>query len=442
MTGPTTVVLFTCDLRVHDHPALWSVCSSGATVVPLFVVDPALSTRHLASQNRGAFLAESLHDLRRSLRDRGGELFVRRGDSVEEVLKVVSESGAAGVVLTEDVGLFAQARQARLQRACAAQRWSFAVHPGSSVVPAGAVTPAGRDHYAVFTPYWNRWRATPRRATVPAPRRVRVPAALAPGALPGSPSGTRATSPERLPGGERAGRARWARWARRHLAAYGEGHDDLAADSTSRIGAYLHFGCLSPLEVGERAGPHEPFVRQLCWRDFHRQVAFAFPELGRRDYRGPGRRWRHDPAAVSSWRDGRTGVPIVDAAMRQLRVEGFIHNRTRMLAAAYLTKELGVDWRIGAAHFADWLVDADVANNAGNWQWIAGTGNDTRPNRRFNLMRQARRHDPDGTYVRRYVPELREVPGGAVHEPWMLPEERLRAIGYEAALGLGPSARR
>ena len=166
-------------------------------------------------------------------------------------------------------------------------------------------------------------------------------------------------------------------------------------------------------------------------RDFHRQVAFAFPELGRRDYRGPGRRWRHDPAAVSSWRDGCTGVPIVDAAMRQLRVEGFVHNRTRMLAAAYLTKELGVDWRIGAAHFADWLVDADVANNVGNWQWIAGTGNDTRPNRRFNLMRQARRHDPDGTYVRRYVPELREVPGGAVHEPWMLPEERLRAIGYE-----------
>ena len=297
MTGPTTVVLFTCDLvhgvrrcgRSAGPVRRWCRCS---WLTPPF--PPAIWLPRTAGPSCAG---RSPHDLRRSLRDRGGELFVRRGDSVEEVLKVVSESGAAGVVLTEDVGLFAQARQARLQRACAAQRWSFAVHPGSSVVPAGAVAPAGRGITAVFTPYWNRsqarhappsdgarpsscrgfrqhWPRGPSRALRAEPGRPRLSAFQAE---------------------ERAGRARWARWARRHLAAYGEGHDDLAADSTSRIGAYLHFGCLSPLEVDH--GPHEPFVRQLCWRDFHRQVAFAFPELGQRDYRPrwavaarPGRR--------------------------------------------------------------------------------------------------------------------------------------------------------
>ncbi len=124
--------------------------------------------------------------------------------------------------------------------------------------------------------------------------------------------------------------------------------------------------------------------------------------------------------------------------MRQLRAEGFVHNRARMLAAAYLVKEQGLDWRIGVDHFADWLTDADVANNSGNWQWVAGTGNDTRPNRRFNLVRQARRHDPDGAYVRRYVEELSGVAGGAVHEPWRLPAAERRALGYAAPRAGGP----
>ncbi len=175
---------------------------------------------------------------------------------------------------------------------------------------------------------------------------------------------------------------------------------------------------------------HEPFVRQLCWREFHTQVLAAFPALPVRDYRTRGRRWRRDDAAFEAWRVGRTGVPIVDAAMRQLLAEGFIHNRARMLAASYLVKELGIDWRLGARHFLDWLVDADVASNSGNWQWIAGTGNDTRPNRRFNLARQARRHDPDGAYVRRYVPELAEIAGPAVHEPWRFPAAVRAGLGY------------
>jgi deoxyribodipyrimidine photo-lyase len=298
--------------------------------------------------------------------------------------------------------------------------------------------PAGKDSYAVFTPYWHRWRVAPWRPVLPAPRRVRIPPRLVVGRLPSVAGTDLPASPRRAVGGESEGRARWVNWARRHLDGYDEGHDDLAGDRTSRLSAYLHFGCLSPLEVARRAEGHEPFLRQLCWRDFHHQVTASFPDLPRRDYRPRGQRWRHDEAAARAWREGRTGIPIVDAAMRQLRAEGFVHNRARMLASSYLVKDLGLDWRIGAAHYADWLTDADVANNSGNWQWVAGTGNDTRPNRRFNLIRQARRHDPDGTYVRRYVDELAAVSGRAVHEPWRLPAAQRRTLDYPEPLRGGP----
>ncbi|HXY28438.1 MAG TPA: deoxyribodipyrimidine photo-lyase [Acidimicrobiales bacterium] len=435
----TVVVLFTCDLRVHDHPALWHACASARTVVPLFVVDPACTPRPPASGNRPAFLAECLADLRATLRARGGDLFVRTGDTVRATMEVVGRTRAEAVFLTEDVSALARARRERLARAGEAGRCRLEVHPGSTVVPSGELLPAGKDHYAVFTPFWHRWHATPWRPVLPAPRHVPGPRRLAAGRLPRLVEPGRPLSPRRPPGGETAGRARWARWARRHLDAYDEGHDDLAGDRTSRLSAYLHFGCLSPLELARHAGGHESFVRQLCWRDFHHQVVAAFPELPRRDYRSRERRWRRDPLAVAAWREGRTGVPIVDAAMRQLRVEGFVHNRARMLAASHLVKDLGLDWRVGAAHFADWLVDADVANNSGNWQWVAGTGNDTRPNRRFNLVRQARRHDPEGIYVRRYVGELAGVSGGAVHEPWLLPAAERRALGYPAPRGGAPA---
>jgi len=434
----TVVVLFTRDLRVHDHPALWHACTTARTVVPLFVVDPAFEARAPASGNRPAFLAECLADLRGSLRARGADLFVRSGDTVRATMEVVERTGAEAVLVTEDVSALAQARRDRLAHACAAGRRRFEVHPGSTVVSPGAVVPTGKDHYAVFTPYWRRWHADPWRDVLPAPRRVPGPSRLAAGRLPRLVEPGRPVSPGRLAGGETAARTRWSHWARRHLDTYDEGHDDLAGDRTSRLSAYLHFGCLSPLELARQAGAHESFVRQLCWRDFHHQVLAAFPDLPRRDYRSRGRRWRRDAAAATAWRQGRTGVPIVDAAMRQLLAEGFVHNRARLLAASYLVKDLGLDWRIGASHYADWLTDAEVANNSGNWQWVAGTGNDTRPNRRFNLLRQAHRYDPDGTYVRRYVDELAGVKGGAAHEPWRLPAPERRALGYPPPRRGGP----
>jgi deoxyribodipyrimidine photo-lyase len=210
------------------------------------------------------------------------------------------------------------------------------------------------------------------------------------------------------------------RWLRDGLSAYAQRRDDLAGDATSRLSADLHFGCLSPNELATKTSGAEEYVRQLCWRDFHLQVLAAFPGLSVRGYRPRQDGWRDDESALDAWRHGQTGYPIVDAGMRQLAAEGFMHNRARMIVASFLTKHLKIHWSAGAQHFLDLLVDGDIANNSGNWQWIAGTGNDTRPNRRFNPLRQAYRFDPDGAYVRRYVPELASIDGGAVHEPWKL----------------------
>ena len=196
----------------------------------------------------------------------------------------------------------------------------------------------------------------------------------------------------------------------------------LAADATSRLSPSLHFGCVSARALAVRAQERggEAFVRQLCWRDFYAQILIARPRTQVDDLRPRGDRWLDDPEALAAWKEGMTGYPLVDAGMRQLRAEGWMHNRARMVAASFLVKDLGIDWREGARHFFDLLLDGDVAQNIGNWQWVAGTGVDTRPNRIFNPIRQARRFDPDGTYVRRYVPELAGVEGRAVHEPWKL----------------------
>jgi deoxyribodipyrimidine photo-lyase len=240
-----------------------------------------------------------------------------------------------------------------------------------------------------------------------------------------------------IPGGETAGRARLDAWCRGGLARYPEAHDAPALEGTSRLSPYLHLGCLSPVEVARRCAARaggEAFLRQLCWRDFHHQVTAAFPAITREEYRPRGDRWGDDAALLAAWKAGRTGYPLVDAGMRQLAAEGWMHNRARLVTASFLVKDLGLDWRLGAAHFLDLLVDGDIANNAGNWQWVAGTGNDTRPNRIFNPVRQALRFDPAGAYVRRWVPELARVTGARVHEPWRLDPAERRRLDYPEPL--------
>ena len=399
------VVLFTRDLRLHDHPALCAAVERAECVVPLFVLDDDI-LGSLGAPNRVAFLLDSLDDLRRGLRERGAALVVRRGDVLAETVRVAQDAGAEAVFLGEDVSAYAQERERRLRAALAGARIELEVFPGVTVIPPGDLAPAGGDHYRVFTPYWRRWREQPRRNVLRAPERIALPDGLELGARPELEHGTLA--PELPAGGETAARRRLARWLDDGLARYGELADDLAADATSRLSPYLHFGCVSAGEVVERALEREgsePFVRQLCWRDFNHQLLAAQPRLAHEDLRPRAAPWRDDDEGFAAWCEGRTGFPLVDAGMRQLLQEGFMHNRARLVAGSFLTKHLGIDWRRGADHFFTHLVDGDLANNTANWQWVAGTGTDTRPNRRLSPQRQAERFDPDGVYVRRYVAE-------------------------------------
>jgi deoxyribodipyrimidine photo-lyase len=422
----TVVVLFTRDLRARDHPALWEACARGSSVVPLFVLDPKLCGR---SANRTRFLLGSLRALDEELRRLGGRLVVRHGDVAAEAAEVARAVRAQAVHLTADVTRTSAERWRALRRAL--PQVKIRAFPGSAVVEAGSIAPDGRDAYQRFSPYFRRWCEAPRRAILPPPGRVPVPPRIEGETLPAPPEGGSPSLPE---GGERAAWRRLDTFLER-LERYEDERDrpDLAA--TSGLSPYLRFGCLSPNELWATCRPlsgADAFLRQLAWRDFFRQLAWAQPEPTRHGLRprAPG---PEVPGGFDAWREGRTGLPFVDAAMRQLRREGAIHPRARMVAAAYAARDLHVPWQHGARWFDQLLVDGDPAVNSGNWQWVAGVGADPRPGRRFNPTRQARRFDPDGAYVHRYVTELRDLPAPLVHTPWADPE-LLRRRGYPAPL--------
>ena len=409
--------------------------AAGDSVLPLFVFDDRILETGHGNANRVGFLLESLADLRSSLREIGSDLVVRRGDWVAEVTAAAVEVDAGSVHLSADISAFAVARTVALERRLGEHQIRFVQHPGVMVLPAGSTAPGSGGSWKVFTPYYRKWLEARWRPVLSAPTHVPLPDAVEPGDLPPLDTLVRGRrSPEVAPGGETAGLARLKDWAAASLEHYDDHRDDLAGADTSRIAAYLHFGCLSPLEVATRLVDRPgggPFVRQLCWRDFYHQALAARPETSHADYRDRGDVWRIDDDDAAAWIEGRTGFPIVDAAMAQLRREGFMHNRARMVVASFLTKDLYLDWRLGAAHFMSLLVDGDVANNQLNWQWTAGTGTDTNPNRIFNPTVQSTRFDPSGDYIRRYLPELADVPAPMIHEPDDATRTR---TGYPAAI--------
>jgi deoxyribodipyrimidine photo-lyase len=414
------VVLFTRDLRLHDHEGLREAARAHDRVVPLFVLDDRLIDPRAA--NRLSFLLDSLTDLRDSLRRLGSDPVVRRGDPVAEALRVSRAADAATLFTGADSSSYAQSRERRLLSECAGAGVELRVVDTTSVVPPGDIVPDGRDHYRVFTPYWRRWHDVPLRSVGGAPERLPPLGDMEAGELPSLGDLTRVPATRELPrGGETAGRRRLGAWLRDGLDRYEDERDQLAHGATSGLSPYLHFGCLSPVEVVARAREHggaNAFVRQLCWRDFFGQLLAANPHLQHDDLRARPDSWRDDEEALAAWRDGRTGYPIVDAAMRQLAAEGWMPNRARLIVGSFLTKTLSLDWRLGAAIFFALRVDGDVANNVGNWQWVAGTGANMRPNRVLDPLRQAKRFDPEGHFVRRYVPEFEALGGPSVHEPW------------------------
>ena len=422
----TSVVLFTRDLRVADHPALAAACADAEQVVPLFVLDPALLD---TSANRSRFLLECLHDLDASLTRMGGRLIIREGAVVAEALRTAVEAGVTHIHMIRDVSAFARRRQERLAAGCQSNGIALHLHPGAEVVAPGTVVPIGKPAYKVFTPYHRAWLAAADTDLAPAPRVIRLPQGINPGRLPAA-SSIRAESPDLPRGGEKVGRRRLHRFLGSELASYGDSRDRVDLEGTARLSPYLRFGCVSPRELFARADDlpgAEPFLRQLAWRDFFRQQEAADGNAGP-DARCP----QHKLDLLDAWQRGMTGVPFVDAGMRQLRREGWMHNRARLVTSSFLHRRLGVPWQEGARYFDRLLVDGDPAVDVGNWRWSAETS-DPRRALPLNPIRQARRYDPQGDYVRRYVQELKDTDTRRIFEPWKAPE-LLKRTGYPAPI--------
>jgi len=399
------------------------------------VVDPV--PWRTAGPLRRNLLIAHLGALDARLRALGGGLHVATGDPVALVPEVARWVGAREVHLNADVSAYAQRRDARVAESLG----GIAVrsHWGNLVHAPGTVTAASTGRVQqVFTPFFRAWGAATR---APWPEPTGRPARLLPPPAGAEPVPAADGEPV-MPGGEDAAAGRLAAWID-HVDGYEERRNTPGdPEGTSHLSADLRFGTLSPRHVIDAVGTHTPgraaFVRQLAWRDWYAHLLAGHPALSRRAMRPEMDRvaWRHDPAGLAAWAEGRTGYPIVDAGMRELAATGWMHNRVRMVTASFLTKDLLVDWRHGEAHFRRHLVDFEVSQNAGNWQWVAGTGPDASPYFRvFNPVTQGRRFDPEGDYVRHWVPELAGLAGASVHAPWELGPLELAAAGITLGEG-------
>jgi deoxyribodipyrimidine photo-lyase len=430
------------DLRLHDHPALHAAAAGDEHVQPVFCLDDRLLRGRHASAARTQFLLESLAELDEGLRALGSRLLVRHGRPEDVLPEIVEATGAERIRFTRDLTPFARRRGGGVAAALEGSGVELVAHPGVSVVEdaAGLRTKAGTP-YSMFTPFYRAWQEAPRHKPLPAPGQLPPPPSrrgLGAEKLPTLKQlGMRQEVAEPYPGGERAGLERLDRFLDGPIKEYEHTHDALDVDGTSKLGAYLHLGCVSPRAI-EAVLPQgtgaEAFRRQLCWRDFYHHVQYHRPENARQEhqerYRGT-LDWPGDDRLFAAWADGLTGYPLVDAGMRQLLREGWMHNRARMLVGSFLTKQLGVDWRRGEAHFMRLLLDGDQANNNGNWQWAASVGVDPQPvyRRLYNPTLHQKRYDPEGRYIRTYVPELAEVPTKYIAEPWTMPEDVQNAAG-------------
>jgi len=409
---------FRRDLRLYDNPALNEAAASGSRVVPLFVIDPALWDR--SGPVRQAYLLESLRALDRDL---DGGLLVLRGPPSEVVPRVAAAAGAGAVHIASDFGPYGRRRDDLVEAALTS---TPLIRTGSPfAVAPGRVRKDDGDPYRVFTPFYRAWLRHGWRSPAEATR----PQWWLPFAgedLPDAPDLGDLVLPE---AGERAAWTRWETFRTTGIHSYSRDRNRPDLDGTSALGQHLKYGEIHPrsllAELGADAGP-SAYRRELCWREFYADVLLREPRssvhsLDRRF--DDDMRWASGDDAergFAAWSHGRTGYPFVDAGMRQLRAEGWMHNRVRMVVASFLVKDLHLPWQRGAAEFMHWLRDGDLASNAHGWQWTAGCGTDAAPFYRvFNPVLQGKKFDPHGDYVRKYVPELRHLAGASVHEPWL-----------------------
>ncbi|MGK8523916.1 FAD-binding domain-containing protein [Nocardia asteroides] len=420
-----TIALFTRDLRVHDNPVLSAAVREGAAVVPLFVVDDRIAGSVRPAGNQLRFLSAALAELDAELRCAGGQLVIRHGDYVDTVDQVAARVHADSVHVAEDDTWYGRCRARALRERLARRSCLVHTHPATvtAVDPSLCAARGPDDQVPDFPAYFRRWLAAPKRRPLAEPSELIVPRIESAPVPRFDELGDAAVSPELSVGGEITGRALWRGCTDDQKRSRGRSSRDLTREGYSRLSPYLHFGCLSAAEMVHRTdmttADGRAFVRLLARRDFHLQFLAARADIARYGDR-LRRRQAPDPALVGAWRDGRTGYPIVDAGMRQLAAQGWMPERARVIAADFLTTTLRVDWRVGAEHFRRWLLDADAVSNRFTWQQVAGSWKIPVSARRLDLgvAGTAERYDPEGNYVRRWIPELASLPGSEIHRPW------------------------
>ncbi len=454
--SPPVICWFQQDLRLEDNRALAAALASGRPVLPLYILDDETPGAWASGRASRWWLHHSLDALRQALRARGSDLILRRGPTQAVLDSLIDESGAGSVAFSRRYEPHARALETALATGLTARGIEVKRYAGSLLIEPEAVATKDGRPYKVFTPFYKACLeaidlgSAPRPLPKELPRPDALPAGDALddwGLLPRTPDWAGGLRETWTPG-EAGALQRLESFLEGPVAAYGEERDRPDREGTSRLSPHLHFGELSPrlcwqraqraLETNGRRGDAgiRSFLRELVWREFSSHLLFHWPELPEAPFRPAFARfpWAENPEHLAAWQRGLTGYPIVDAGMRQLWHTGWMHNRVRMVVASFLVKHLLIPWQAGEAWFWDTLVDADLANNAASWQWVAGCGADAAPYFRiFNPVLQGEKFDPQGTYVRRWVPELSGLPDSCLHKPWAAGEEVLRAAGI--ALG-------
>ena len=411
----TSIIWFRRDLRINDHPALAAAIESADQVIPLFILDK--SQIDDAGEKLLAYMGQSLRALDESL---GNRLHIIEGDQVTVLKELIQQYGVEEVHISTEHERYGAERDARVEAA-----GIKLVRTGSpyAVAPGRVLKPSDATPYKVYTPFYRGWRTHGYRAPAVTPKKFEI---VKPTdkyrAFPDFPF---PAGVQVIAAGEKAALERFKIFTKNGLDSYDENRNLASIDGTSKMSTYLKFGEIHPRTLLENLGEskaHDTFRKEIAWREFYADVLFNNPMTDIDYYAPKFAEMRYDKPGkqFKAWCEGKTGYPFVDAAMRQLIAEGWMHNRTRMVVASFLVKDLHLEWQVGERFFAQHLVDYDVASNAHGWQWTAGCGTDASPYYRiFNPIEQGKRFDENGDYIRRYVPELAHLSASEIHEPWL-----------------------
>jgi deoxyribodipyrimidine photo-lyase len=411
----TSIIWFRRDLRINDHPALLAAIESADQVIPLFILDKKQITE--AGDKLLAYMGQSLRALDESL---GNRLHIIEGDQVEILKELIALHGVEEVHISAEYERYGAERDSRVEAA-----GIKLVRTGSpyAVTPGRVLKPSDATPYKVYTPFYRGWRTHGYRAPAVTPKKFNVVQPT--DKYRNFPDFPTPAGVQIIEAGEKAALSRFKSFTKNGLDTYDENRNLASIDGTSKMSTYLKFGEIHPRTLLENLGEskaHDTFRKEIAWREFYADVLFNNPMTDVDYYAAKFAEMRYDKPGkqFKAWCEGKTGYPFVDAAMRQLISEGWMHNRTRMVVASFLVKDLHLEWQIGERFFAQHLVDYDVASNAHGWQWTAGCGTDASPYYRIlNPIEQGKRFDENGDYIRRYVPELAHLSASEIHEPWL-----------------------